>query len=79
MSRSSCAISRRRRLSFPEIEAEHVTLALADASPHLEVRRLSARGVQMRNGVMTFHDRKLVFLSRPEGVTVELAQWIGAG
>jgi catechol 2,3-dioxygenase-like lactoylglutathione lyase family enzyme len=96
------------------IEAEHVTLALADASPHLEVqllrylhpqpipdpdilelnklgfnhicltvddieaevRRLSARGVQLRNQVMLFHDRKLVFLRGPEGVTVELAQWI---
>jgi len=25
---------------------------------------------------MQFHDRKLVFLSGPEGVTVELAQWM---
>jgi catechol 2,3-dioxygenase-like lactoylglutathione lyase family enzyme len=96
------------------IEAEHVTLSLAGASPHLEVqllryhhpdpivdpdilklnklgfnhiclavddieaevRRLSARGVQMRNEIMQFHDRKLVFLSGPEGVTVELAQWM---
>jgi catechol 2,3-dioxygenase-like lactoylglutathione lyase family enzyme len=96
------------------IEAEHVTLVLANASPHLEVqllryqhpqpipdpdirelnklgfnhiclavddieaevRRLSAAGVQMRNEVMQFHDRKLVFLSGPEGVTVELAQWL---
>jgi hypothetical protein len=24
---------------------------------------------------MHFHDRKLVFLSGPEGVTVEMAQW----
>jgi catechol 2,3-dioxygenase-like lactoylglutathione lyase family enzyme len=96
------------------IEAEHVTLALRDASPHLEiqllryrhpqpipdpdilklnklgfnhiclsvddvdaeVRRLRASGVQTRNEVMEFHDRKLVFLSGPEGVTVELAQWM---
>jgi hypothetical protein len=24
---------------------------------------------------MTFHDRKLVFLEGPEGITVELAEW----
>jgi catechol 2,3-dioxygenase-like lactoylglutathione lyase family enzyme len=101
-------------MGIPDIEAEHVTLALADASPHLEVqllryrrpqpildadilklnklgfnhiclavddiegevRRLTASGVQLRNEIMQFHDRKLVFLSGPEGVTVELAQWL---
>lgn len=95
------------------IEAEHVTLALADASPRLEVQllkyrrpdpvsdpairdltklgfnhvcfavddldaevaRLTANGVRLRNEVMTFHDRKLVFLVGPEGITVELAEW----
>jgi hypothetical protein len=31
---------------------------------------------QLRNEIMQFHDRKLVFLSGPEGVTVELAQWL---
>ena len=95
------------------IEAEHVTLALANVSPRTEVQllkyrhpnplsdptsgnltrlgfnhvcfavedleaevaRLKAQGVQLRNEVMEFHDRKLVFLSGPEGVTVELAEW----
>ena len=95
------------------IEADHVTLALANASPRTEVQllkyrypsplpdptsgnltrlgfnhvcfavddleaevaRLKAQGVQLRNEVMEFHDRKLVFLSGPEGVTVELAEW----
>jgi catechol 2,3-dioxygenase-like lactoylglutathione lyase family enzyme len=95
------------------IEAEHVTLALANVSPRTEVQllryrhpsplpdpaihdltklgfnhvcfavddleaevaRLKAKGVQLRNEVMEFHDRKLVFLSGPEGVTVELAEW----
>jgi catechol 2,3-dioxygenase-like lactoylglutathione lyase family enzyme len=95
------------------IEAEHVTLALANVSPRTEVQllkyrhpaplpdpaignltklgfnhvcfavddleaevaRLKAHGVQLRNEVMDFHDRKLVFLSGPEGVTVELAEW----
>jgi catechol 2,3-dioxygenase-like lactoylglutathione lyase family enzyme len=96
------------------IEAEHVTLALTNASPRLEVQllryrhpepirdpdiarlnklgfnhvcfavdnieaevqRLSASGVRMRNDIMQFHDRKLVFIAGPEGVTVELAQWM---
>ena len=103
-----------RYMGIDDIEAEHVTLALADASPRLEVQllhyrrpqsipdpniaklnklgfnhvclavddieaevqKLSARGVKMRNEIMQFHDRKLVFISGPEGVTVELAQWI---
>jgi catechol 2,3-dioxygenase-like lactoylglutathione lyase family enzyme len=101
-------------MDIPDIEAEHVTLALPHASPHLEVqllryrhpqpvldpdglklnkvgfnhiclavddidaevRRLSANGVRIRNEIMQFHDRKLVFLRGPEGVTVELAQWM---
>jgi catechol 2,3-dioxygenase-like lactoylglutathione lyase family enzyme len=96
------------------IEAEHVTLTLANVSPRTEVQllkyhhpnplpdpavgdlaklgfnhvcfavddleaevaRLKAKGVRFRNEVMEFHDRKLVFLSGPEGVTVELAEWV---
>ncbi|HTO45124.1 MAG TPA: hypothetical protein VML56_13690 [Burkholderiales bacterium] len=40
-----------------------------------ELAKLKAKGVQLRNDVMEFHGRKLVFLSGPEGITVELAQW----
>jgi len=103
-----------RYMRVPGIEAEHVTLALADATPRVEVqllryrhpepipdvdigrldklgfnhvcftvedieaevRRLTASGIELRNEVMEFHDRKLVFLAGPEGVTVELAQWL---
>ena len=95
------------------IEAEHVTLALANVSPRTEIQllkyrhpkplpdlaignltrlgfnhvcfavddleaevaRLRGKGVELRNEVMEFHNRKLVFLSGPEGVTVELAEW----
>jgi len=39
------------------------------------VARLKANGVQLRNAVMDFNNRKLVFLSGPEGITVELAEW----
>jgi len=95
------------------IEAEHVTLALANVSLRTEVQllryrppnplpnsaignltrpgfnhvyftvddleaevaRLKAKGIQLRNEVMHFHNRTLVLLSGPEGVTVELAEW----
>ena len=101
-------------MGIPDIDAEHVTLALVNAVPRVEVqllryrhpepigdsditrlnklgfnhvcfkvedieaevRRLSASGIELRNQIMEFHDRKLVFLSGPEGVTVELAQWL---
>jgi hypothetical protein len=37
-----------------------------------EVRRLTSQGVALRTEVLDFHARKLVFLSAPEGITVEL-------
>lgn len=40
-----------------------------------EVARLTASGVKLRNAVMDFHSRKVVFLHGPEDITVELAQW----
>ena len=95
------------------IEAEHVTLVLANAVPRCEVQllryhhpapiddaararldrlgfnhicfavddiaaevaRLRAHGVQTRNEIMDFRQRKLVFLVGPEEITVELSQW----
>ena len=51
----------------------HVCFAVDDLAA--EVARLTAKGVRLRNAVMDFHDRKLVFLSGPEGITVELAEW----
>jgi len=51
----------------------HVCFAVDDLEA--EVARLKAKGVKLRNEVMEFHGRKLVFLSGPEGVTVELSEW----
>jgi len=103
-----------RYMGIADIEAEHVTLALANAIPRVEVqllryrhpepifdsditrlnklgfnhicfkvedieaevRRLTTSGIELRNEIIEFHDRKLVFISGPEGVTVELAQWL---
>jgi len=51
----------------------HICFAVDDLE--VELARLKAKGIQPRNEVMDFHDRKLVFLSGPEGITVELAEW----
>ena len=51
----------------------HICFAVDDLEA--EVARLKANGMQLRNEIMDFHNRKLVFLSGPEGVTVELAEW----
>jgi catechol 2,3-dioxygenase-like lactoylglutathione lyase family enzyme len=51
----------------------HVCFAVDDLDATLE--RLVAAGVSIRNEVMEFHDRRLVFLVGPDDVTVELAEW----
>ncbi len=46
--------------------------------PNLEetLATVVAAGFRQRNTPMSFHDRKLVFLDGPDGVVVELAEWI---
>ncbi|MFY9639562.1 MAG: VOC family protein [Rhodomicrobium sp.] len=51
----------------------HVCFSVDDLEA--EIARLTAGGVKLRNKMMDFHDRKLVFLQGPEGVTIELAEW----
>ena len=51
----------------------HICFAVDDLDS--EVAKLTAAGVKLRNSVMEFHNRKLVFLQGPEDITVELAQW----
>jgi catechol 2,3-dioxygenase-like lactoylglutathione lyase family enzyme len=53
----------------------HICFAVDDLEA--TVARLQAGGVELRNAVMEFHHRKLVFLRGPEGITVELAEWKG--
>jgi catechol 2,3-dioxygenase-like lactoylglutathione lyase family enzyme len=57
-----------RQLGF-----NHICFAVDDIEA--EVSRLRANGIRTLNDVMDFHDRTLVFLAGPEGITVELAQW----
>ena len=102
-----------RYMGLDEIEADHVTLVLPDASPRFEVQllhyrrpeaardanigrldklgfnhicfavddlealvdRLRSNGIEVRGELKSFHDRRLVFLTGPDGITIELAQW----
>lgn len=51
----------------------HVCFAVDDLDA--EIVKLKAAGVELRNQVIDFHNRKLVFLRGPENITVELAEW----
>jgi catechol 2,3-dioxygenase-like lactoylglutathione lyase family enzyme len=52
----------------------HICFAVDDAEAM--VRDLHSCGVEVRGELKDFHDRKLFFLTGPEGITVELAQWM---
>jgi catechol 2,3-dioxygenase-like lactoylglutathione lyase family enzyme len=52
----------------------HVCFAVDDLDETLG--RLKRAGIDTRNEVMDFHDRRLVFLAGPSGVTIELAEWV---
>jgi catechol 2,3-dioxygenase-like lactoylglutathione lyase family enzyme len=52
----------------------HVCFAVDDLDETLG--RLERAGIETRNEVMDFHDRRLVFLAGPSGVTIELAEWV---
>ncbi len=100
-------------MGVPDIEADHVTLAVPGMTPRFEMQilryrapraqldpvisrldklgfnhicfavddaqatvdRLKAEGVEVRAELTAFHNRRLFFLTGPEGITVELAQW----
>jgi catechol 2,3-dioxygenase-like lactoylglutathione lyase family enzyme len=51
----------------------HVCFAVDDLDAVLA--RLAAHDIKARGDVLEFHDRRLVFLEGPAGVTVELAEW----
>ena len=51
----------------------HVCFRVADLDATLA--HLAAHGVEPRNEILDFHDRRLVFLDGP-GVVVELAEWV---
>ena len=51
----------------------HVCFAVDDLQA--EIAKLTAAGVKLRNKMMDFHNRKLVFVRGPEDITIELAEW----
>ena len=59
--------------NLTKLGLNHICFAVDDLEA--EVARLKANGVRLRNEIMDFHSRKLVFLYGPEDVTVELAEW----
>jgi catechol 2,3-dioxygenase-like lactoylglutathione lyase family enzyme len=61
-------ISRLDKIGF-----NHICFAVDDAAATVE--RLKAAGVEVRGELEGFHQRRLFFLTGPEGITVELAEW----
>lgn len=56
----------------------HICFAVDDAEALVE--KLRGHGVEVRGELKNFHDRLLYFVTGPEGITIELAQWgIDAG
>ena len=51
----------------------HICFAVGDLDA--TVARLLDAGLHLRSDVLEFHDRRLVFVSGPGGVTIELAEW----
>ena len=56
-----------------KIGLNHVCFAVDDI--HAVVATMKENGYRTRNDIMEFHERKLVFLVGPAGVTIELSQW----
>ena len=65
-----------QRGNLARLGLNHVCFAVDDMAATLA--KLAAAGITTRNEVMEFHDRKLVFLNGPDGVVVELAQWLSS-
>ena len=51
----------------------HICFKVKDAEAMVE--RLRSNGVEVRSELKGFHDRLLYFITGPEGITIELAQW----
>ena len=60
--------------NLSKIGFNHICFSVDDIES--EVERLTSKGVQTRNQIMEFNNRKLIYLSGPEAITVELAQWL---
>lgn len=61
-------VSRLDKIGF-----NHICFAVDDAAATVD--HLKAHGVEVRGELKGFHDRRLFFVTGPEGITVELAEW----
>jgi catechol 2,3-dioxygenase-like lactoylglutathione lyase family enzyme len=52
----------------------HLCFAVNDIEQLAETLRNA--GVKFRNELMTFHERKLLFVEGPERITIEFAEWV---
>jgi catechol 2,3-dioxygenase-like lactoylglutathione lyase family enzyme len=59
--------------NLSKIGFNHVCFAVDDLDAALA--GLKTHGIEPKTDVLDFHDRKLVFLPGPEGITLELSQW----
>ncbi|MGA2062477.1 MAG: VOC family protein [Thermoguttaceae bacterium] len=60
-------ITRLNKIGF-----NHVCFAVENLES--EITRLVAKGIKLRNKLLDYHGRKLIFLCGPEGITVELSE-----
>ncbi|MEM9635933.1 MAG: VOC family protein [Pseudomonadota bacterium] len=51
----------------------HICFKVNDAEAMVE--KLKSNGVEVRSELKGFHERLLYFITGPEGITIELAQW----
>lgn len=65
---SDASIARLDKLGF-----NHICFAVNDIGAMVE--NLRVNGVEVRGELKGFHDRHLVFVTGPDNITVELAQW----
>ncbi len=65
-----------QRANLARLGLNHVCFTVDDMAATLA--KLGSAGITTRNEVMEFHDRKLVFLNGPDGVVVELAEWLSS-
>jgi catechol 2,3-dioxygenase-like lactoylglutathione lyase family enzyme len=59
--------------NLSKIGFNHVCFAVDDMDAALA--SLKPHGIEPKTEILDFHDRKLVFLPGPEGITLELSQW----
>ena len=71
--RSPAAIPDRHIRDLNHVGFNHLCFTVDDIEA--EVARLKTGGVELRNEILDYHQRKIVFLEGPEGTTLELAQW----